>query len=97
MIMIFVLQIYQVKEVLFKLTKLVFKKIDSENTSPRLVTIKVKVGDGKKINYEELAKAEHLAPVELQARKIEDMAHRVEQDYLYLKNREYIHRDTSGN
>ena len=62
----------------------------------RLVTLHVSTNVGKKIDYTEIAQRDHLQPLELEARKLEDLAHKIEQDFTHLKERELRHRDTTG-
>jgi len=73
-----------------------FSDVSNSASYPRVVTVKVRTGDPKKkINYTEIARIEHLQPIELQARRIEDTARRIEEDFMYMKHRELTHRDTS--
>lgn len=60
------------------------------------MTLNVKTNANKIINYEEIAKRDHLQPIELEARKIEDLSNKIRDDFQHLMEREYSHRDTSG-
>lgn len=47
-------------------------------------------------NYDELAKVEKLKPMELELRKLEDLAVSIEKDFARMKQVEEKHRDTNG-
>jgi hypothetical protein len=48
-------------------------------------------------DYDEIAKKEKLKPIEIELRKMEDAVTKIKDDLSYMKSREMIHRDTSGN
>jgi len=62
------------------------------NTPTRRVSI---VWSEKKKDYAEVAKKENLKPIEVELRKMEDVVESLKEDFLHLKEREAIHRDTN--
>ncbi|XP_013397521.1 transmembrane emp24 domain-containing protein 10 [Lingula anatina] len=60
----------------------------------REVTIDVKTGVEAK-NYEALAKAEKLKPLEVELRKLEDLSEAIVNDFAYMRAREEEMRDTN--
>ena len=44
----------------------------------------------------QLAKAEKLKPMELELKKLEDLAEAIVSDFAYMKSREKLMRDTNG-
>jgi len=64
------------------------------STTPnRMVTLTFDTEEKK--DYAELAKREHLKPMEVELRKMEDLAQNIRNDFSSLKKREARHRDTS--
>lgn len=47
-------------------------------------------------NYEDLAKAEKLKPLEVELRRLEDLSDAIVQDFAYMRQREEEMRDTNG-
>ncbi len=47
-------------------------------------------------NYEELAKAEKLKPLEVELRRLEDLSESIVQDFAYMRQREEEMRNTNG-
>jgi len=47
-------------------------------------------------NYEDLAKAEKLKPLEVELRRLEDLSDSIVQDFVYMRQREEEMRDTNG-
>ena len=60
----------------------------------RKVTFDLRTGLGAK-DYGEIAKKEHLEPLELEFRKMEDLVEQLNQQLQYLRNRDFEARDTS--
>jgi len=60
----------------------------------RRVTFEIKSGAAA-LDYDEVAKKEHLEPLALELRKLEDLVKSVNQDFQYLRNRERNMRDTN--
>jgi hypothetical protein len=59
------------------------------------VTLDVKLGVEAK-SYAEVGKAEHLSSMELEMRRLEDLAESIVNDFADMKRREEVHRDTNG-
>lgn len=47
-------------------------------------------------NYEDLAKAEKLKPLEVELRRLEDLSESIVQDFAYMRQREEEMRSTNG-
>lgn len=47
-------------------------------------------------NYEDLAKAEKLKPLEVELRRLEDLSDSIVQDFAYMRQREEDMRNTNG-
>lgn len=47
-------------------------------------------------NYEDLAKAEKLKPMEVELRRLEDLSESIVQDFAYMRTREEEMRSTNG-
>lgn len=47
-------------------------------------------------NYDEIAKVENLKPLELEIRRLEDLATSIVQDFAHMKQREEEMRSTNG-
>lgn len=47
-------------------------------------------------DYSEVAKKEHLEPIEVELRKLEDQVFEVHKEFLYMREREAAMRDTNG-
>uniref|UniRef100_A0A8C5MIQ1 GOLD domain-containing protein n=1 Tax=Leptobrachium leishanense TaxID=445787 RepID=A0A8C5MIQ1_9ANUR len=60
----------------------------------QLVVLDVKHGVEAK-NYEDLAKAEKLKPLEVELRRLEDLSDSIVKDFTYMKKREEEMRDTN--
>jgi hypothetical protein len=60
------------------------------------VSFTYEINAGKRRNYDELAKKDHLKPVEVELKKIEDLVNQIREDFSYMKDREAAHRDTNG-
>ncbi|XP_075425942.1 transmembrane emp24 domain-containing protein 10-like [Ascaphus truei] len=60
----------------------------------QLITLDVKHGVEAK-NYEDLAKAEKLKPLEVELRRLEDLSDSIVKDFTYMKQREEEMRDTN--
>lgn len=58
------------------------------------VAINVKLGVEAK-SYEDVGKAEHLSKMEVQMRRLEDLAESIVSDFADMKRREEMHRDTN--
>jgi hypothetical protein len=58
------------------------------------VEINVKLGVEAK-SYEDVGKAEHLSKMEVQMRRLEDLAESIVGDFVDMKAREEAHRDTN--
>jgi hypothetical protein len=61
----------------------------------REVSLMLKHGVEAK-NYEDLAKAEKLKPLEVELRRLEDLSDAIVQDFAYMRQREEEMRDTNG-
>lgn len=61
---------------------------------PSSVTLNVKIGVEAR-SYEQLAEAEHLSAMEVELRRLEDLADSVVRDFGMMKKREELHRDTN--
>lgn len=48
-------------------------------------------------NYEDLAKAEQLKPLEVELRRLEDLSDSIVQDFSFMRQREEEMRSTNGN
>lgn len=66
-----------------------------QRSSPREVYLNMKHGVEAK-NYEELAKAEKLKPLEVELRRLEDLSESIVQDFAYMRQREEEMRNTNG-
>jgi hypothetical protein len=62
---------------------------------PKRIAIEYKVGVDAK-DYSEVAKKEHLKPLELELRKLEDKAEEIFKEMSYQRSREEKMRDTNG-
>jgi len=62
--------------------------------APREVYLNMKHGVEAK-NYEELAKAEKLKPLEVELRRLEDLSESIVQDFAYMRQREEEMRNTN--
>nr|XP_033812297.1 transmembrane emp24 domain-containing protein 10-like [Geotrypetes seraphini] len=60
----------------------------------QLIILSVKHGVEAQ-NYEEIAKAEKLKPLELELRRLEDLSESIVKDFAYMKQREEEMRDTN--
>lgn len=47
-------------------------------------------------NYDDLAKAEKLKPMEVELRRLEDLSESIVQDFAYMRQREEEMRSTNG-
>ena len=47
-------------------------------------------------NYDDLAKAEQLKPLEMELRRLEDLSDSIVQDFAYMRQREEEMRSTNG-
>ena len=47
-------------------------------------------------NYDDLAKAEKLKPLEVELRRLEDLSDSIVEDYAYMRQREEEMRNTNG-
>ncbi|KAK3730361.1 hypothetical protein QZH41_014837, partial [Actinostola sp. cb2023] len=63
--------------------------------SDREIYINIKHGVEAK-NYDDLAKAEKLKPMEIELKRLEDLADAVVNDFAYMRQREQEMRDTNG-
>ncbi|XP_069824344.1 transmembrane emp24 domain-containing protein 10-like isoform X2 [Dendropsophus ebraccatus] len=61
----------------------------------QLIVLNIKHGVEAK-NYEALAKAEKLKPLEVELRRLEDLSDSIVKDFSYMKKREEEMRDTNG-
>ncbi|CAJ0948648.1 unnamed protein product [Ranitomeya imitator] len=68
---------------------------DSSRSPEQLIVLDVKHGVEAK-NYEDLAKAEKLKPLEVELRRLEDLSDSIVKDFSYMKKREEEMRDTNG-
>lgn len=68
--------------------------IDQQKVN-REVSLVLKHGVEAK-NYEDLAKAEKLKPLEVELRRLEDLSDSIVQDFAYMRKREEEMRDTNG-
>ncbi|CEF62134.1 Tmed10 protein [Strongyloides ratti] len=64
------------------------------NKQDREVSLSLKHGVEAK-NYEDLGKAEKLKPLELELRRLEDLAESIVQDFAYMRSREEEMRNTN--
>ena len=75
-------------------------KITAQSRTPtgmaKEVRIDIKYGTEAK-DYENLAKAEKLKPLEVELRRLEDLSQDIVNDFTYMKDREQEMRDTNGN
>jgi len=62
---------------------------------PKRISIEYKVGVDAR-DYSEVAKKEHLKPLELELRKLEDKAEEIHREMSYQRAREEKMRDTNG-
>lgn len=62
---------------------------------PKRISIEYKVGVDAR-DYSEVAKKEHLKPLELELRKLEDKAEEIHREMSYQRAREENMRDTNG-
>ncbi|CAK5073185.1 unnamed protein product [Meloidogyne enterolobii] len=60
----------------------------------REISLQIKHGVEAK-NYEDLAKAEKLKPLEVELRRLEDLSDSIVQDFVYMRQREEEMRDTN--
>eukprot|EP00050_Salpingoeca_kvevrii_P007636 m.297508 g.297508 ORF g.297508 m.297508 type:complete len:210 (+) comp13624_c0_seq1:188-817(+) len=60
----------------------------------RVITLDLKL-DADARNYDELAKASKLKPMEIELKRLEDLAESIVQDFARMKQREIEHRDTN--
>ncbi|XP_073514492.1 transmembrane emp24 domain-containing protein 10-like [Phyllobates terribilis] len=67
---------------------------DSSRSPEQLIVLNVKHGVEAK-NYEDLAKAEKLKPLEVELRRLEDLSDSIVKDFSYMKKREEEMRDTN--
>ncbi|KAJ6654270.1 hypothetical protein lerEdw1_007367 [Lerista edwardsae] len=63
-------------------------------TSDQLVSLKVKHGVETR-NYDDIAKAEKLKPLEVDLRRLEDLSESIVKDFVFMKKREEEMRDTN--
>ncbi len=61
----------------------------------REVFLNIKHGVEAK-NYEDIAKAEKLKPLEVELRRLEDLSESIVQDFAYMRQREEEMRNTNG-
>ena len=61
----------------------------------RRVQLEIKTGVDAK-DYTEIAKVEHLKPIELELRKMEDTVSTIHAEMLYMRAREEAMRNTNG-
>ncbi|KAG8563662.1 hypothetical protein GDO81_016169 [Engystomops pustulosus] len=81
---------YEVYEVCFESTA----SADAVRSPDQLIVLNVKHGVEAK-NYEDLAKAEKLKPLEVELRRLEDLTDSIVKDFSYMKKREEEMRDTN--
>ncbi|XP_063801147.1 transmembrane emp24 domain-containing protein 10-like [Pseudophryne corroboree] len=81
---------YEVYEVCFESTG----SSDALRSADQLIILNVKHGVEAK-NYEDLAKAEKLKPLEVELRRLEDLSDSIVKDFTYMKRREEEMRDTN--
>ncbi|KAM3918761.1 transmembrane emp24 domain-containing protein 10-like [Leptodactylus fuscus] len=67
---------------------------DAVRAPDQLIILNVKHGVEAK-NYEDLAKAEKLKPLEVELRRLEDLSDSLVKDFTYMKKREEEMRDTN--
>lgn len=84
---------YDVFQICFE-TKIV-SQVRSPNGLAKEVSLNVKYGTEAK-DYENLAKAEKLKPLEIELRRLEDLSQDIVNDFTYMKDREQEMRDTNG-
>eukprot|EP00949_MAST-11_sp_MAST-11-sp1_P003505 g3505.t1 len=67
-----------------------------KSTAPvdRRIDIDVKIGVEAK-DYSSVAKEEHLKPIEVNLRRLQDMVHEIHEEQLYMRAREEAMRDTN--
>eukprot|EP00039_Didymoeca_costata_P024999 m.12097 g.12097 ORF g.12097 m.12097 type:complete len:211 (-) comp4584_c0_seq2:1120-1752(-) len=72
------------------------RSVDPNNQPPgdSHVSLDVKLGVEAK-SYEQVAEAEHLSAMEVELRRLEDMADSIVRDFGMMKKREELHRDTN--
>ncbi|XP_072277403.1 transmembrane emp24 domain-containing protein 10-like isoform X2 [Pyxicephalus adspersus] len=68
---------------------------DSVRFPDQLIMLDIKHGVEAK-NYEDLAKAEKLKPLEVSLRRLEDLSQSIIKDFSYMKKREEEMSDTNG-
>ena len=67
---------------------------DVDNSADRLVELIVHSGVEAQ-DYSAIAKKEHLKPLELELRRIEDTVEMIQKDFEYMREREAVMRDTN--
>ncbi|KAM5138648.1 transmembrane emp24 domain-containing protein 10 [Mantella aurantiaca] len=81
----------------YEVYEVCFESIDSSGsmrTPDQLILLDVKHGVEAK-NYEDLAKAEKLKPLEVSLRRLEDLSQSIIKDFTYMKKREEEMSDTN--
>ncbi|XGW05246.1 hypothetical protein V3C99_015991 [Haemonchus contortus] len=68
--------------------------ITTGHVQPREVSLKMKHGVEAK-NYEDLAKAEQLKPLEVELRRLEDLSDQIVKDFAFMRQREEEMRNTN--
>jgi len=72
------------------------KRLPNSKTPPIDLEIKLSVKRGIEAkSYSDIAKAEKLKPMELELKKLEDLAEAIVSDFAYMKSREKMMRDTN--
>jgi hypothetical protein len=67
---------------------------ESDNSADRLVELVVHSGVEAQ-DYSAIAKKEHLKPLELELRRIEDTVEMIQKDFEYMREKEAVMRDTN--
>lgn len=72
------------------------KRLPGSKTPPSDLEVKLSVKRGIEAkSYSDIAKAEKLKPMELELKKLEDLAEAIVSDFAYMKSREKMMRDTN--
>lgn len=72
------------------------KRLPNSKTPPIDLEVKLSVKRGIEAkSYSDIAKAEKLKPMELELKKLEDLAEAIVSDFAYMKSREKMMRDTN--
>lgn len=84
---------YDVFQICFE-TK-ILSQVRAPSGLAKEVRLNIKYGTEAK-DYENLAKAEKLKPLEIELRRLEDLSQDIVNDFTYMKDREQEMRDTNG-